>query len=108
MLGRALDLAAGRVGDAEALIEATGKLRLTLDRNYWIISGWTVRHTGFNPSSLKLSLSSEFIQVSSRAAKLGGKEVLALAVRLDGLRGLVLGIIDPPYLGGITDDEPAY
>lgn len=101
---RALDLIAGRVQDVEVLIEATGRLRTTLDRYDYFIPHWLTGR-GVNASSLKLTLVLEFEAVSSAARKVGGRKVLHAAAEPDGLRGDVLWVVEPPNNNGIPETE---
>lgn len=102
----ALEIVATRVREAHALIEATGRLRRTLDRYDWFTRRWySYRSVGVNTSTLKLLLVGEFEAVSSAARKLGGRRVTRCARVVDAGRGLVLGLIDPPNDSGISDED---
>jgi hypothetical protein len=87
-----------RIQDADALIEALGKLKADCQRNDWFLTGWkSARGTGLNAGALKESLSREFQRVETAALKLPGKCV-DLADRLGKIESVVLREI-------VTDDE---
>jgi hypothetical protein len=73
VLGRMLDLAAGRVDDAEALTDALGRLRTTLDRYAYFCPTWRGGRQ-FVASTLHAKLAEEFgaaRSVSSSAQRAG-------------------------------------
>ena len=106
LLDHALSILASRVDDVLALIDATGKLRLRLDRYDWFTASWFTKRTGRpDASALKFELILEFEAVSSSARKVGGRTVLQAATSLDALRGPVLGVVDPPDNNGVSDEE---
>jgi hypothetical protein len=104
LLGRALDLAADRVDDAEALIGALERLRRTLDRYDYFCPRWTTGRE-FNTSTLKLKLVDEFGAVRSAALKLGGRDVRKHARTVDALRGSALAVVEPANRAGLPLEE---
>lgn len=101
--GRALDLAAGRVRDAEALIDALEDLRTTLDRYAYFRPAWR-NGRQFVASTLHTKLAVEFGAVRSASLKLGGQDVGDRSRRVDTLRERVFDILNLPQ-AGLTPDE---
>jgi hypothetical protein len=58
-----------------------------------------------NASALKWKLVTEFEAVSSAAGKVGGRQLLRDAARLDKLRGNVLWVVEPPNTNGVAEAE---
>ena len=104
-LGRVFDIAAGGVKNAEALINARGDLRTTLDRYAFFCPMWRSGRQ-FDAATLYTELAEEFGAVRSAALKLSAGKTSA-TVHSTWTSGVIAfsPFVQPPSQAGLTADE---